>query len=72
MEVGSDPTSMPERHLAEWKNFYVIVGASAAALTGLLLFIGIHKAWDSAVDVTQRGRQGGAGNEPPAFEDSGD
>jgi hypothetical protein len=28
--------------LAEWNNFYVIVGATAL----LLLFIGIHNAWD--------------------------
>jgi hypothetical protein len=37
----------------------------------LLLFIGIHNAWDSAVYITQRDRRG-SGGEPPAFEDSGD
>jgi len=38
----------------------------------LLLFIGIHNAWDSAVYITQRGTGRRAGDEPAAFEDSGD
>ncbi|HEY2431511.1 MAG TPA: hypothetical protein VGI12_02485 [Vicinamibacterales bacterium] len=38
----------------------------------LLLFIGIHNAWDSAVYVTQRGKPEGAAKQPTASEDSGD
>ncbi len=38
----------------------------------LLLFIGIHNAWDSAVYITQRGKDRSPGDDPPAFEDSGD
>jgi len=32
--------------LAEWDSFYVIVGSSAL----LLLFVGIHNAWDAVAD----------------------
>jgi hypothetical protein len=71
---------MPDPHLAEWESFYVIVGSSSAALTGLQFvvialvadLIGIHNAWDAAVCVTQFGRSDGSGGEPPASEDTGD
>jgi uncharacterized membrane protein HdeD (DUF308 family) len=45
--------------LQGWESFYVIVGSSAGALIGLqfvvgaaallLLFIGIHNAWDTVI-----------------------
>ena len=39
---------MPE--FAGWDSFYVIVGSAAGALIGLqfvVLFVGIHNAWDA-------------------------
>ena len=41
---------MPEPHLAEWESFYVIVGSSAAALTGLQ-FVVIALVSDRGVRV---------------------
>lgn len=39
--------------LSLWESFYVIVGSSAAALTGLL-FVGIHNAWDTVTYVASK------------------
>jgi hypothetical protein len=47
----------------------LLFGIGGVAL--LLLFIGIHNAWDAAVYITQTRRAGRSGGEPP-FEDSGD
>lgn len=73
----------------EWETFYVIVGSSAGALTGLmfvvialvadfggserqtvlLLFIGIHNAWDTVTYVIVarwEGRRGPSASPPAA------
>ena len=54
---------MTHSPLAAWDSYYVIIGSSAGALTALsppfmiagaallLVFIGIHHAWDSAAYV---------------------
>ncbi len=76
--------------LVSWESFYVIVGSSGAALTGLqfvviamlrsdprrvlfvvgatavlLLFIGIHNAWDTVTYITIGGMQTPEGSEEP-------
>lgn len=38
----------------------------------LLLFIGIHNAWDSVVFIAERRRGAGTGDDPAAFQDTGD
>jgi hypothetical protein len=48
----------------------LLFGIGGVAL--LLLFIGIHNAWDSAVYITQTRRREPAGDEPPALKDTGD
>ncbi len=52
MSVAALSEALP---LAGWENFYVIVGSSAAALTGLtsaVLPLFAHNAWDVVAWIT--------------------